>query len=77
MKDIVISAKRVKKEATILLVCFIVGFIINIISIAIYKTSWFEIFTQIGYVVIITLVLYLTVTFIRLIIYLINRLIIR
>ncbi|MFA5650202.1 MAG: hypothetical protein WC914_03570 [Proteiniphilum sp.] len=74
MKDIVISAKRVKKEATILLACFTMAFIINVASIVIYKTSWLEIFTQIGYVIIITLTLYLVVAFIRLIIYLIYRL---
>lgn len=75
MKDIVISSKRVKKEVAILLTCFIIAFVINIASIVIYKTSWLEIFTQIGYVVVITLVLYLIVAFIRFIIYLINRLI--
>ena len=75
MKDIVISSKRMKKEVAILLACFIIAFVINIASIVIYKTSWLEIFTQIGYVIIITLILYLGVTFLRLIIYLINRLV--
>jgi hypothetical protein len=75
MQDIVISSKRIKKEVSILLACFITAFIINIVSIAIYNTSWSEIFTQIGYVIIITLALYLVTTFIRLIIHLINRLI--
>lgn len=74
MKDIVISSKRMKKEVAILLACFIIAFVINIASIVIYKTSWLEIFTQIGYVIIITLTLYLVIAFIRLIIYLINRL---
>ncbi len=74
MKDIIISSKRVKKEVAILLACFTMAFIINVASIVIYKTSWLEIFTQIGYVIIITLTLYLVVAFIRLIIYLICRL---
>lgn len=65
MKDIVITAQRIKKELYILLGCFAVACILNAISIILYKTPWFEIFTQIGYVVIITVGIYLLVAFVR------------
>jgi uncharacterized membrane protein len=68
MKDIVFTSKRIKKEAYILLGCFAFAFILNILSIFIYKTQWFEIFTQIGYVVIITIILYFLITLGRLVI---------
>lgn len=73
MKDLVISSKTIKRELFVLLSCFIVAFLINIASIIIYKTSWVEIFTQLGYVVVIAIVLYLLSGAVRLLIYLIKR----
>lgn len=66
MKDIIITSKRIKKELYILLSCFAIAFILNIVSIVIYKTSWVEVFTQIGYVIVITIVLYLILALVRL-----------
>ena len=65
MKDIIITSKRIKKELYILLGCFIVAFAANIIAIIIYKTSWVETFSQIGYVVVITLYLYVLLAALR------------
>ncbi|NLX80499.1 MAG: hypothetical protein GXZ03_02905 [Proteiniphilum sp.] len=73
MKDITITSKRLKKESTIFIVCFIIAFIINVVSIFIYKTSWFELFTQIGYVTIISIVLYLLFVPIRGVISLVRK----
>lgn len=58
MKDIVFTTERQKKELRIFGVCFAIGFLMNIISIFIYKTSWIEIFSQLGYVLAIAIVLY-------------------
>jgi len=68
MKDIVVTAKRIKKELCILLGCFAFACILNVISIMLFQTAWLEIFTQIGYVLIITFSIYVLVTFIRLVI---------
>ncbi|RNC65646.1 hypothetical protein D7D25_05715 [Proteiniphilum sp. X52] len=65
MQDIIITSKRIRKEITILLVCFITAFIINVVAIAVYKTSWIEVVTQIGYVIVITIFLYLIVAVFR------------
>ncbi|MPN30401.1 hypothetical protein SDC9_177872 [bioreactor metagenome] len=65
MKDIVITSKRIKKETLILLFCFITAFLINVATIIIYKTPWIEVVTQIGYVIVITIVLYVIVALLR------------
>jgi hypothetical protein len=67
MQDINITSKRIKKETYILFACFSIAFLINIVSIIAFKTPLYEIITQIGYVIVITLVLYLIVAFFRLI----------
>lgn len=76
MKDLVITAKKLRKEILILAVCFIAAFIINIVSIIIYKTPWYEIFTQIGYILVITLLFYIFAIVLRLIIFFIRKLVV-
>ena len=58
MKDTVISAAVKRRELKIWLVCFIVANIVNWAAIIKYLTPWYEIFTQIGYVVVSSLLLY-------------------
>lgn len=77
MKDLVITSRRLKKEMYILFACFITSFLINIFSIVTFKTSWYEMFTQIGYVVVITFILYLLVAMIRAVVFLIKKLFVR
>lgn len=65
MKDILITSARLKKELRILLYCFVLSFLINISAIIMYNTPWFEAFTQTGYVIVITLILYFIVSLFR------------
>lgn len=58
MKDTVISAAVKRRELKIWLVCFIVANIVNWVAIIKYQTPWYEIFTQIGYVVVSSLLIY-------------------
>lgn len=74
MKDIIITSKRQKKELYILAACFFISFIINIAAVIIYKTTWKEVFTQIGYVVAITIVIYTISSILRLLIKMLSRL---
>lgn len=74
MKDIVITGKRRRKEVIILLSCFVVAFLINVVAIIKYKTPWYEVFTQLGYVVVIALVLFLIVTLVRVLIWAVKKL---
>lgn len=75
MKDLIITSNRLKKEIYILSTCFIIAFLINIFSIITFKTPWYEMFTQIGYVVAITLILYLFVVMVRAVVFLIRKLV--
>lgn len=74
MKDIIITPEKIKKELFVLFVCFLIASLVNIGSIIAFKTPWYEVFTQIGYVIVITLVLYLLVIFIRVVIFTIRQL---
>ena len=74
MKDIVFTKRRQKKEVLIFGICFAIGFLMNLISIIVYKTPWYEIITQLGYVFVIGLVLYFLLAIVRSIIRLIKNL---
>ncbi|MCW1734766.1 hypothetical protein [Anaerorudis cellulosivorans] len=74
MKDIVIPSQKVKREARIFMGCFIFAFLLNIAAIIIYKTPLYEAFTQIGYVIVIAVVLYLITALIRFLVFLIGKL---
>ena len=73
MKDTLITAQRKKTELLTLLVCFGIAFLLNVGCIIFYHTPFSEVFTQIGYVLVITVALYLIWTAIRLIVWLLRR----
>lgn len=58
MKTITITPDVIRREVRVLLFLLAVTYIGNVISIIIYDTSWSELFTSLGYVCIISLVLY-------------------
>ena len=65
MKDITITASRIRKELIILIICFVAAFGLNIYSIAKFETDWSEILGQLHVVLGITIIIYLVVAFIR------------
>lgn len=67
MNDILITSKRIKKELITLLVCFIIGFLVNIGAIIYYKSAVVEILTSLPYVLIFTGIIYLVWSLLRLI----------
>lgn len=69
MKDYVLTAQRQKKELIILLGCFILAFLLNIAAIIIYQSPWVEVISQIGYVVLAGLVIYVLLLLLRLLIF--------
>lgn len=73
MKDIIISAKRQKKELIIFLICFIIAEITNAAAIIIYNTKWSELYTHIGFVFAIALGLYFITLIIRILIRIFSR----
>ena len=58
MKDTVISAAVKRRELKIWLVCFLVANIINWVAIIKFCTPWYEVFTQVGYMTVTSLLIY-------------------
>jgi len=71
--DTLIPARVKRREALILLVCFVLALVLNIAGILIYDTSWKELFTQLPVVLAITAVVYLVTAIARLIAALIGK----
>ena len=46
MRDIVLSVKRQKTEIKVFCGCIVLAYVLNILSILIYGTSWSELWTQ-------------------------------
>jgi hypothetical protein len=59
MKKIIITGKHLKREFFIWLLSFIAAFILNVYAIAKYETSWIELYSQIGYIAMISIMLYI------------------
>lgn len=73
MKDTVITAAVKRRELWIWLICFIVANVVNVISIICFATPWYEIFTQLGYVTVLSVSLYLLTVAARLIWFVVRR----
>lgn len=67
MKDTVITAAAKRRELKIWLACFIVAFVVNVAAIIYFVTPWYEIFTQLGYVVVLSVSFYVLTVAARLI----------
>jgi len=65
MNDITIKSKRLIREIKILIVIFVLMFLLNIISIFGYDTSWIELITEIPIVLMITVIIYSLYSLIR------------
>jgi hypothetical protein len=73
MKDIIITAKRIKIELYTLLIVFVIANGFNLYAIIKFQTKFVEIITQIGYVLLFTLGIYVLWTIVRLIYWSIKR----
>ena len=74
MKDINLSVKLQKAEIKWFVACFCAAFLMNIISIIVYKTSWSEVYTQILWILVIACAFYAISVAIRLLIFFIKKL---
>ena len=74
MKDIVISARVVRRELYCYLASFGLSVILNVIAIVRFDRPWVELIPQIGYVVVISILIYIILWIPRLIITGIRRL---
>lgn len=67
MKDIVITSQMIRRERNIYLLCFLLAFAINIVAIVVYERPWTEMFSQLGYVFVISIFFYILLWIPRLI----------
>ena len=74
MKDTIISADVKRRELKIWLACFIIANITNWAAIIKFQTPWYEVFTQIGYVIVTSLLIYGLVLLARIAWYVVRRL---
>ena len=65
MKDTIITVQAKKRELWILLACFVVANVTNWVAIIRFSAPWYEVFTQIGYVVVTSLVIYALIAVLR------------
>ena len=65
MKDTIISADVKRRELKIWLACFIIANITNWAAIIKFQTPWYEVFTQVGYVTVTSLLIYGLVLLVR------------
>ncbi len=73
MKDTLITAHRKLVELKTAGVCLLLAVLLNIGCIIYFHTPFYEVFTQIGYTVVIALVFYVIWTAIRLIAWLFRK----
>ena len=59
MQDIIITGQRVHKEIRIFLYCLSLMFILNVFSIFWYKTNWFELLSELPFVIILSIAFYI------------------
>ena len=73
MKDTLITAHRKLVELKTAGVCLLLAVLLNIGCIIYYHTPFYEVFTQIGYTVVIALGFYVIWTAIRLVLWLFRK----
>ncbi len=66
VKDTVITASEKRREILLALGCFIAAFLVNVYAIIRFGTPWTEMFTQIGYVIVLSVAIYAIVWAVRL-----------
>jgi hypothetical protein len=71
-RDAIITAESKKKETRIFIYCMLIAFLFNVAGIIIYKSRWTELFSSLGYVLIIGIFFYLVALLVRLLIILIK-----
>jgi len=74
MKDSVITARQKRRELTIAGICLGIAVAVNLGSIIYFHTPWYELFTQVGYTLLIALALYAVIGLVRLVVSLVKRL---
>ncbi len=73
MRDTIITAYAKKRELKYYAVSFAIAFLLNVLSVVIYHTQWKELYTQLGTVFELSLVIYLLLVVIRVVVILVAK----
>jgi len=73
MKDVLITPNQLKKELLYWFLSLAMAVLLNIYSIIKYQTSWLEMVTQAGYVLVLSLVIYLILALGRILVIVIKK----
>lgn len=73
MKDITITGRCIRRETLWLSACFVIAFLINVYAVVSYHRHAIELFSQLGFVVVITVALYIAVAIVRVVIMMLRR----
>jgi len=65
MKTDAFSPAQIKRETLIGLICLGISVVINLAAIIVYQTRWQELYTQLGYVLVMGMVLYVLTLIVR------------
>jgi hypothetical protein len=73
MKDIIITSKIIKREIYVWVCALIAAQLMNVYAIVKYNTQWRELYSQLGYILMLSIVLYLLIAMIRLLVHSIRK----
>lgn len=65
MKDIIITSKIIKREIYVWLCALIAAQLMNVYAIVKFDTQWRELYSQLGYILMLSIVLYLLIALLR------------
>lgn len=74
MKDIVITGKMIRRELYVFLGCFVAAFFVNVGAIISYDRPWSELYSQIGFVIFMTVGIYILLAVFRFLVCLVAKL---
>ena len=73
MKDTLITAQRKKREILYFGLCLTAAVLVNLGAILYFGTPWYELFTQVGYTLLVAIVLYAVTALVRFVIHLVRK----
>lgn len=65
MKDIIITSKIIKREIYVWVCALIAAQLMNVYAIVKFETQWRELYSQLGYILMLSIVLYLLIALLR------------
>jgi hypothetical protein len=65
MKNIIITPRQIKRVIAVAISSLVIAFALNVYAIIKYQTHWNELYTQIGYVLLLAVFIYFIIIILR------------